>query len=82
VHRALSAFLADRLNLVERSLTSEDAERVLEGSCVEAGVRGEVAEILRACDLARFSPVQPGIEDRRTLYDRTASAIGSLERSI
>lgn len=80
IHLALSTFLADRLDLSERGLTPDRAERALQESGVDGEVITAVVNILQACDRARFSPVPASDEDMRVLLGRTREAVEALGR--
>ncbi len=80
INRALSAFLADRLNLQERGLTPDQAESALRERAADPEATATAVSILRACDLARFASVAGTETDMRDLLDRTRTTIDTLER--
>jgi hypothetical protein len=81
IRRALSAFLADRVNLDIQELTAAQARKALEEQAVTASVIESVVSVLDACDFARFAPGAGGTEDRVTLLEKVESLIDALERA-
>ena len=81
IHRALSAFLADRLNLDTADLTPSQARQLLQGRSVPDAVIDEMVAILEVCDLARFAPGAAGSSGRADLLARAEDLIGKLETS-
>ncbi|MSS72631.1 MAG: protein BatD [Candidatus Latescibacteria bacterium] len=82
VYRALSQFLADRLNVPAAGLTTDAVLRHLEARQVEAEVSQWVRDIFEQCNFARFAPstIQAGEMER--LYEETEAVIEALERKI
>ena len=82
VYRALSQFLADRLNIPAAGLTGEAVSEHMLEKQVDAELVALVRDIFDRCDFARFSPtmVQDGEMDR--VYQETEAVIEALERKI
>ena len=82
VYRALSQFLADRLNIPAAGLTGETVSEYMLEKRVDAELVALVRDIFERCDFARFSPamVQDGEMDR--VYQETEAVIEALERKI
>ena len=82
VYRALSQFLADRLNIPAAGLTGETVSEYMLEKRVDAELVALVRDIFDRCDFARFSPtmVQDGEMDR--VYQETEAVIEALERKI
>jgi hypothetical protein len=82
VHKALSGFLADRLNAPSAGMTGESAAALLSETGIDHGVVGQVKEVFEQCDFARFSLSSLSIGDRRTVFDLTEQSIEQLEKQI
>jgi len=54
LYRALIGYVADRYNLQETGLTSQEVTQALEGRQVEAEVKEHVRKILLACERTRY----------------------------
>lgn len=80
VHRALSAFLADRANLDVANLTATQAREVLGRSAVDDALSERVVQVFETCDFARFAPGGDSETDRQDLIGRVEQLIGDLER--
>ena len=81
IHRALSAFLADRVNLDTAELTSAQAKEVLRAQSVKSSTVHEVVSVLDTCDFARFAPGTGGSADRVTLLSQVETLIDALEKA-
>lgn len=82
IHRTLSAFVADRLNLDVAGLTADQARRLLAERQVTPEIVAQVVEIIEACDYARFAPGAASASDRKSILDRTAALIDALEQAV
>jgi len=80
VGRALTGYLADRLNVSASGLTHEGIDGLLEDRRVDQGLRTEVRRVLEACDFARFAPVEQGPEAMRRDLSEAEQLIARLER--
>jgi hypothetical protein len=80
VGRALTGYLADRLNVSASGLTHERIDGLLEVRRVDAALRGEVKRVLEACDFARFAPVEQGPDAMRRDLEEAEQLIARLER--
>ncbi len=76
--KALSGFLADKLNLAEAGMLTEQVRTTL----LERGVASETVEAyldcLRVCDRERFAPSQPNLEGMREFLEKAEKAMGRL----
>lgn len=80
ISRALLGFIADKLNLAEAGLmTDEVAERLKERQ-VEDTIISELLECLQECDYQRFAPADATLEAMNVLYNRARAAIVNLEK--
>ena len=82
IHRTLSSFLADRMNLEVSGLTSADVNSLLVGRGVDQAVIDQVVEIIQTCDQARYAPSAAQAADRQNLLDRTTGVIDTLEQAV
>ncbi len=82
VHRSLSQFVADRINLAAAGLTADHIGAVLVDYGVDAQVIVGVQDVFGQCDQARFAPGQISEEQMQALFAQTEDLIGALERCI
>jgi hypothetical protein len=80
VGRALTGYLADKLNVPPSGLTHDRIETLLAARGVPEALRQEVRRVLEACDFARFAPVEPDGAAMRRDLDEAGRLIGRLER--
>jgi hypothetical protein len=81
VYRALSAFLADRVNLMATDLTAEQARRALAAKSVDPALIDRVVGMFEACDYARFALGPGSTSDREILLSQTEALIDALEQA-
>ena len=81
IARAVSSYVADRLNIPAGGLTPELVhERLaLKGAAPELLRRMD--EFYRACDLARFAPAGTGGEEMEKCYGEATGILESLRRA-
>lgn len=82
VYRALSRFLADRLNVPSAGMTGESAAALLADRALDGEVVDRVREVFQQCDFARFAVTNLLASDRQRLFDLTEQSIELLEKQI
>jgi uncharacterized membrane protein len=82
VLRALWGYLSDKLNIPQASLTKDNVEQELLHYGVEVALVGELMEIVRQCEEARYAPVSDVAAAMDQLYHQTVWAIGRMESTI
>jgi uncharacterized membrane protein len=82
VLRALWGYLSDKLNIPQSSLTKDNVEQELLHYGVEVALVGELMEIVRQCEEARYAPVSDVAAAMDQLYHQTVWAIGRMESTI
>jgi hypothetical protein len=83
VSGAVRGYIADKLNVSEAGLTSDDIEHFASGRHVDDGDLGELRSVLNACDVARFARSGSIAGDTRAAEDlvsRAADVIRRLEK--
>jgi len=80
IHRALTSFIADRLNLPVASLTnaSQLSEELLERGMDDQTVR-RLAEVVERCEFGRFAATPPSGAAMAKLRDQAAGLLQRLE---
>ena len=80
IHRVVTDFIADRLNLSSASLTNEEqSAAILRKSDVEAKTIELVRDLLEKCDFARFGLGASAPSNMRRLYQQTEKILSRLE---
>ena len=82
VYRAMSSFLADRLNLDASELTTNQARQALASASVPSDLTNKVVGVFEACDFARFASGAQTDTDREDILSQTEDLIGELERAL
>jgi len=82
VYKALSTFLADRLNLDATSLTADQAGAALTERSIHSDVVTEVRETINTCDFARFGGGSQDVTERQVFLTRVEKLIDTLERDV
>jgi hypothetical protein len=80
--RALRGLVADRFNLAEAGLQTDDVDRALVGRGVAASMREEVRAYLEHCDRQRFAPPGDDPEEKERFLERAAELMTRLERGV
>ena len=78
---ALFGYLADRVNLQEIELTSDNLERTLSGKSVPREIIEETKECLQACDFGRFVAASESPDKMAELSARIRRNIDTLEKA-
>jgi hypothetical protein len=79
LYRALIGYVADRYNLHETGLTSQEVAQTLEARRVEAEVNEHVRKILRACERTRYGGSKLSGDEIEALTRGAAEAIDRIE---
>mgnify|MGYP007073185132 FL=1 len=82
VARALRGFVADRLNLAEAGLRTEQLEEALERRALDPSVREELRACLEHCDRQRFAPPVSDPGERSRFLERASALMGALDRGL
>ena len=81
VQRAITRYVADKLNANAAGLTRADVEARLAERGADADLARRGGEALDACDLYRFSATEPSADEMRRFYEQAADVLTRLERS-
>jgi hypothetical protein len=82
VGRALTGYLADRLDVSPSGLTHRRLDDLLAARRADEALRAEVQRVLEACDYARFAPVEQGPEQMQRELEEAGQLIGRVERQV
>jgi hypothetical protein len=82
VARALRGMVADRLNVAEAGLQSDEVESRLRSRGVEDAVVRELRACLDVCDHQRFAPPSDDTGEEARFLRRTGSLMTDLDRAI
>lgn len=82
VATALRGLAADRLNLAEAGIQTEELADALAAADVDEGTRGEVKDCLEHCDRQRFAPPTANEAERNRFLERVGAVMGSLDRAL
>ena len=80
LHKTLSCYLADKLDLEAGSAFTEELLFRLNESWLSTGILNKIKEILQACDQARFGGVKQDKNQKVQLLEQTENLIKELEK--
>ena len=79
--RALWGYLSDKLNIPMSQLSKDNVESELKKQGATESLTGSFMDIIHVCEFARYAPVGEN-DSMEKVYDRTVSAINSMENTI
>ena len=79
LYRALTGYVADRYDLQETGLTSQEVTQTLEDRQVDPEIKEHVRKILRACERTRYGGVKLSGDELNALTRGAVEAIERLE---
>lgn len=82
VGRALEGFLADKLNLAEAGLISEEVRARLKARGISDEALNEYLACIETCDRQRFAPVEAAPGEMDAFLDRAAGAMTGLNEEL
>ncbi|MCI0512231.1 BatD family protein [candidate division KSB1 bacterium] len=82
VARALLSFVANKLNLDEAGMMSDQVTQLLESRRVPAKTIQQYLTCLQTCDYQRFAPATARIEEMKQFYEQARVAITDLQKAL
>ncbi|MCK5526311.1 MAG: BatD family protein, partial [Candidatus Latescibacteria bacterium] len=82
IHRALTQFIGDNLNVPAAGLMKDRIAEVFAARGIEDDVTARIGEIFDRCDAARFAPASLSDEALKNLLHDTETLIGHLEKLL
>ena len=82
LYRALMGLIADKFDLSEAGLTSNEVERLFERNGMDREVAGNFLKILRACERARYASAQLSPEEVNALTHGALASLEGLEAAL
>jgi len=82
IHRAMSGFVSDKLNISGAGMMSVDVKRRLRQKRVSDSVINEYISILQTCDLKRFSPTEAAKEEKEEFYKKVERNLSVLSKEL
>lgn len=82
VARALRGLVADRLNLAEAGLRTEELDQALAESGIDDDLRRDLVECLQECDRQRFAPPSADTGERVRFLERAGEVMTALDRAV
>ncbi|MFH1686782.1 MAG: BatD family protein [bacterium] len=79
VYRALTSYLADKLNISPHGLTSDAISRILAERGAAQDLIDSVLDIVKACDFARFAPSSIGDEAIKKVLAEAEQVMVTIE---
>lgn len=80
--KALQGFVADKLNIPEAGIISENLAQALREIAVSESTISAYLECMKDCDLKRFSPVESGRNEMTEFLKRSEDAIKNLHKEL
>ncbi len=82
VHKAMSGFVSDKLNISGAGMMSEDVKGRLKQRGVSDSVIEKYISILQTCDLKRFSPTEATPEEKEEFYKKVERNLSILSKEL
>ena len=82
VGQALTGYLADKLNLAQAGMVSQDVKQSLRATGVSEESLARYFECLQICDLKRFAPSSSGQEEMPDLMAGAREALTRMEQEL
>ena len=82
LYKALTGFLADKLNLTEAGLTSTDVREHLTKARVDKEVVDSIVKILKACERARYGSAGLSQNEVQALVSAAMSSMAIIEKEF
>jgi len=82
INKAITEFIADKLNISAKGLTIDQIEERLKDMAFEAEEVEPIVELLNDCDLFRYSSTSSTKEEREKIFNNTRELMISLERKF
>jgi len=83
VHKSISGFVADKLNLPSGSLTTTDIKAALEKKNIsDQQLLTSIFSLLERCDFGRFASITDSEEERQNRFNAAAEIISRLAREL
>lgn len=82
VSKALSGFLANKLNVEEAGMMTEQVKNLLAEQKVEEKSVTEYFDCLQLCDYQRFAPASSGTAQMQSLYQKAKNVIIKLQKAL
>lgn len=82
VGQALTGYLADKLNLAQAGMVSQDVKESLRATGVSEESLARYFECLQVCDLKQFAPSSSGQEEMRDLMAGAREALTRMEQEL
>jgi len=82
VYRAVTEFIADKLNKPAASITAQSVRDILAGAGADEQTLNELAECLQACEYGQFSPDEKTAEETDKILRDVRSLLKRLGKAI
>jgi len=82
LYRTLTAFLADKLDVNETGMTSEDARALLETRRADPRQAEALIQVLRNCERRRYASGTLRVEEVHALREAALTAVDALDASL
>jgi len=82
ISHALLGFAADKLNLAQAGIISDELEELLKKRQLDDSLIQEYKELLQVCDFQRFAPADMSREQMQDMFKKAKEAIINLEKAL
>jgi len=82
ISKALIGFLANKLNVAEAGMMTEQARQLLAERKVEPQIVSAYFECLQVCDYQRFAPASSRIAQMQSFYQKVKNVIIKLQKAL
>jgi len=82
LYRALMGFIADKFDVHEEGLTSDDVRRLLAGAPLDEAVVESIIKTLKACERARYASAKLSPHEMTALLEASEMNMNKIEESL
>jgi len=82
ISRSVTGFIADKLNMPEAGLVTDDIKVSLKNKNIDDDTINKIISFLQACDFSRFAPSEVKIEDMEKELETARSIISTLDKKL
>jgi hypothetical protein len=82
VGKALTGFLADKLNIAEAGIISEEVQNILSKRGIDRQIIDDYFDCLGVCDLKRFSPSDTEEHEMKTFLHKAEKVIVQMQKVL
>ncbi len=82
ISRALTGYVADKLNIPQAGIMSNELDEMLRNKGIESGLSQRYIALIKECDFQRFAPANITEQEMQSFYEEAKKVIIQLEKAF